>query len=41
MSIESDSKTLEEPKDPETDKTFAIYQLIATPEQTEELRANI
>jgi tryptophanyl-tRNA synthetase len=39
MSIESDSKTLEEPKDPETDKTFAIYQLIATPEQTEELRA--
>jgi tryptophanyl-tRNA synthetase len=31
MSIESDSKTLEEPKDPETDKTFAIYQLIATP----------
>lgn len=39
MGIESDSKSLEEPKDPETDKTFAIYQLIATPEQTEELRA--
>lgn len=38
MSIESDSKTLEEPKDPSTDKTFAIYELIATPEQTEELR---
>ena len=39
MSIESDSKTLEEPKDPSTDKIFAIYELIATPEQTEELRA--
>lgn len=39
MSIESDSKTLEEPKDPSTDKTFAIYELIATAEQTEELRA--
>ena len=38
MSIETDSKTLEEPKDPSTDKVFAIYQLIATPEQTEELR---
>lgn len=39
MSIETDSKSLEEPKDPETDKVFAIYQLIATAEQTEELRA--
>ncbi len=39
MGIESDSKTLEESKDPSTDKTFAIYELIATPEQTEELRA--
>ncbi|MCT4139131.1 tryptophan--tRNA ligase [Elizabethkingia anophelis] len=38
MSIESDSKSLEEPKDPETDKTFIIYALIATPEQTEALR---
>ena len=37
MSIETDSKSLEEPKDPETDKVFAIYKLIATPEQTEEL----
>lgn len=39
MSIETDSKSLEEPKDPETDKVFAIYQLIATEEQTEALRA--
>lgn len=38
MSIETDSKSLEEPKDPATDKIFAIYQLIATPEQTETLR---
>ena len=39
MSIETDSTPLEEPKNPDTDKVFAIYQLIATPEQTEELRA--
>ncbi|MGV4414643.1 tryptophan--tRNA ligase [Chryseobacterium sp. T1] len=39
MSIETDSKALEDPKDPETDKVFAIYELIATPEQTEDLRA--
>ena len=38
MSIETDSKSLEEPKDPETDKVFAIYELVATPEQTEALR---
>lgn len=38
MSIETDSKSLEEPKDPETDKVFAIYQLIASPEETEVLR---
>lgn len=38
MSIESDSKSLEEPKDPSTDKTFAIFELIATPEQTAVLR---
>ena len=34
MGLETDSKTLEEPKDPETDKVFAIYKLIATPEET-------
>jgi len=38
MSIETDSKSLEEPKDPETDKVFAIYELVATSEQTEALR---
>ena len=34
MVFETDSKTLEEPKDPETDKVFAIYKLIASPEET-------
>ncbi len=38
MSIETDSKSLEEPKDPESDKVFAIYSLIASSEQTEDLR---
>ena len=38
MGIETDSKTLEEAKDPETDKVFALYELIATAEQTEVLR---
>lgn len=37
MAIETDSRTLEEPKDPETDKVFAIYKLIATAEETSEL----
>jgi len=38
MAIETDSKTLEEPKDPDTDKIFALYSTIATDEQTEMLR---
>jgi tryptophanyl-tRNA synthetase len=38
MSIETDSKTLEEPKDPQTDKVFAIYKLIASTEESENLR---
>lgn len=38
MSIETDSTPLEEPKNPDTDKVFALYELIATPEQTESLR---
>lgn len=37
-SIVSDSTPLEAPKNPNTDNTFAIYSLIATPEQTAELR---
>lgn len=38
MSIETDSTPLEEPKNPDTCKVFAIYQLIATEEQISELR---
>jgi tryptophanyl-tRNA synthetase len=40
MSIVSDSTPLEEPKNPNTCHTFALYQLLATPEQTEQMRAN-
>ena len=38
MSIETDSTPLEEPKNPNTCKVFAIYSLIASPEQAEVLR---
>lgn len=40
MSIVSDSKTLEEPKDPETDNTFKLYKLLANAEQSESMRQN-
>ena len=38
MSIETDSTPLEDPKNPDTCKIFAIYQLLATSEQTADLR---
>lgn len=38
MSIVTDSTPLEAPKNPDTDTTFAIYKLVAAPEQTAELR---
>lgn len=40
MSIETDSTPLEEPKDPDTCNLFALYKLIATVEQQEEMRKN-
>lgn len=40
MGIVTDSKTLEEPKDPETDNVFKLYRLLASPEQTETMRQN-
>lgn len=40
MSIQTDSTPLEDPKDPDTDNVFAIYKLLATPEQIEVMRAN-
>jgi tryptophanyl-tRNA synthetase len=38
MSIITDSKPLEEPKDPATCHVFALYQLLASASQTEDLR---
>jgi tryptophanyl-tRNA synthetase len=38
--IITDSTPLEAPKNPDTDNVFAIYKLIANPEQTESLRKN-
>ncbi|WP_109851071.1 tryptophan--tRNA ligase [Aquimarina sp. AU58] len=40
MSIATDSTPLEEPKDPDTCNLFALYKLIATVEQQEEMRKN-
>jgi tryptophanyl-tRNA synthetase len=37
MAIVTDSKSLEEPKDPENDNVFNIYKLVAPPNQTAEL----
>lgn len=38
MSIVTDSTPMEAPKNPDTDNVFAIYKLLATPEQTLTLR---
>lgn len=40
MAIQTDSTPLEDPKNPDTCNCFAIYKLLATPEQTEEMRKN-
>ncbi len=40
MSIVTDAKTLEEPKDPDTCNIFQIFKLIATETQITEMRAN-
>jgi len=40
MQIVTDSAPLEAPKNPDTDNTFAIYSLIASEAQTQEMRAN-
>ena len=40
MSIVTDSKGLEEPKDPNTDNVFKLYKLLGSEKQTEELRQN-
>lgn len=38
--IVSDSTPLEEPKNPDTDTTFKLYSLLATPEETAAMRQN-
>jgi tryptophanyl-tRNA synthetase len=40
MAIETDSTPLEEPKNPDTCNCFTLYKLLASPEQTEAMRAN-
>ena len=40
MGIVTDSTPLEDPKNPDTDNVFALYKLLATPEQTAEMRQN-
>ncbi len=40
MSIETDSTPLEDPKDPDACNVFALYSLIATPKQQEQMRQN-
>ena len=40
MSIKTDSKGLEEPKDPETDNVFGLYKLLASDAQIATMRAN-
>jgi tryptophanyl-tRNA synthetase len=40
MSIQTDSTPLEDPKDPDNDNVFALYKLIASDKQIEQMRAN-
>ncbi len=40
MGIETDSTPLEEPKDPDTCNVFALYKIMATEDQTAEMRRN-
>jgi tryptophanyl-tRNA synthetase len=40
MSIVTDSKSLEEPKDPDTDTTFSLYSILASNAQVAEMRSN-
>jgi len=40
MRIITDSKSLEDPKDPETDTTFSLYKILASDAQISEMRTN-
>ena len=41
MSIVTDSKGLEEPKDPDTCNVYALYKLVATPGELQEMREKL
>ncbi len=40
MGIKTDSTPMEDPKDPDTDNVFALYKILANPEQITEMRSN-
>jgi tryptophanyl-tRNA synthetase len=40
MGIQTDSKALEDPKDPEACNVFALFQLLANPDEIAEMRSN-
>ena len=40
MGIVTDSTPMEEPKDPTNDNVFALYKILAQPDQIEEMSAN-
>ncbi|WP_136467861.1 tryptophan--tRNA ligase [Flagellimonas onchidii] len=40
MGIVTDSTPMEDPKDPSNDNVFALYKILASPEQVEEMSAN-
>ncbi len=40
MGIQTDSTPMEDPKNPDTDNVFALYQILASDEQTAEMRLN-
>ena len=40
MKIDTDSTSIEDPKDPDTCNLFALYKLVASSDQIEEMRAN-
>lgn len=40
MGIKTDSTPMEDPKDPDSDTIFALYKILANPEQIAEMRSN-
>ena len=40
MGIKTDSTPMEDPKDPDTDNVFALYKILANPEQIAKMRSN-